>query len=99
MKKTTFTFNVLILLTIFIACNNSKKNDLGIVDGKIETYFYQDTSYSDEKITVYPKFNRDSLYFKPYNIGFEYSKEYDEKEASWKLNFSVAQSNKYVSVF
>ena len=97
MKKTTLAFTALLSTFIFIGCD--EKNDLGIIDGKIETYFYSDTSFSDQKITIYPKFDLDSLYFKPYNIGFEYGKEYDEKESKWKLNFGVAHYDKYVSVY
>lgn len=101
MNKKIFALMIFISGLKLTGCGNinSKQNDLGIVSGKIETYFYMDTSFADQKITVYPKFNRDSLDFIPYNIGFEYGKEYDEKEAKWKLTFSVAHYDKYVSVY
>ena len=101
MIKTAFSLTTFLSALILTGCgnNNSKQNDLEIVSGKIETYFYIDTSFADQKLTVYPKFNRDSLYYRPYNIGFEYGKEYDEKEAKWKLTFGVAHYDKYVSVY
>ena len=101
MKKTVLAITAVFTTFVFIGCENtiSKQNDLGIVADKIDTYFYKDTSFADKKIMFYPKFNRDSIYFRPYNIGFEYGKEYDEKEAKWKLIFGVAQYNKYVSVY
>jgi hypothetical protein len=102
MKKiNSISFTTLLIAIIFAGCVNSniKNNDLGIVADKIETYFYVDTSFDDQKITIYPKFNRDSLYYMPYSIGFEYGKEYDEKEAKWKLDFSVSHSDKYVTVY
>lgn len=102
MKKINLiAFPTLLIAIIFAGCvnSNTKKNDLGIVANKIETYFYVDTSFADQKITIYPKFNRDSLYYRPYSIGFEYGKEYDEKEAKWKLNFSVSHYDKYVTVY
>lgn len=99
--KATFFTTILLVISFLIGCdnNNSKKSDLGIISGKIETYFYTDTSFADQKITVYPKFNMDSLYFRPYTIGFEYGKEYDEKEAKWKLTFGISHYDKYVSVY
>jgi hypothetical protein len=101
MKKALYAITAVLSTLFFIGCDNtiSKKNDLGIVAGKIDSYFYKDTSFADKKIMFYPKFNRDSIYFRPYNIGFEYVKEYDEKEAKWKLTFGVAQYDKYVSVY
>ena len=91
----------LIILISLIGCglDNKKSSDLGIVQGKIETYFYSDTSYSDQKINYSIKYNRDSLYYKPYSMGIEYGKEYNEKNATWKLNFSPSHYDKYVSVY
>ena len=43
--KRNFVFITLLGGLILIGCNNSKQKDLGIVKGKIETYFYIDTSY------------------------------------------------------
>ncbi|MBM3419027.1 MAG: hypothetical protein FJY17_08945 [Bacteroidetes bacterium] len=102
MKKVMTIFGVILFASIILTgCgnSNSKQNDLGIVSGKIETYFDVDTSFADQKLTVYPKFNIDSLHYRPYIIGFEYAKEYDEKEAKWKLTFGVAHYDKYVFVY
>jgi hypothetical protein len=32
-------------------------------------------------------------------MGIEYGKEYNEKNATWKLNFSPSHYDKYVSVY
>lgn len=37
--------------------------------------------------------------YRPYNIGIKYSKEYDEKEPKWKLNFGISHYYKYVTVY
>lgn len=90
----------LIVLICTIGCKETKESgDLGIVPGKIETYFYSDTSYEDQKITYDLKYNIDSIYYKPYSMGIEYGQEIDEKTATWKLYFSPSHYNKYTSVY
>jgi hypothetical protein len=102
--KRIFILSTLLGGLILIGCNNKPK-DLGIVKGKVETYFYADTSYDSESIRIYPKFDRDSIDYRPYLIGIDYEKGYNlengtqDKEAKWTLNFSVAHSSKYTSVF
>jgi hypothetical protein len=102
--KRNFVFITLLGGLILIGCNNKPK-DLGIVKGKLETYFYVDTSYDSESIRIYPKFNRDSTDYNPYHIGINYEKGYNldngtqDKEAKWTLDFFISHTNKYTSVF
>lgn len=102
--KTNFVFVTLLGGLILIGCNNKPK-DLGIVKGKIETYFYIDTSYDSESIRIYPKYDRDSFDYQPYHIGINYEKGYNldlgtqDKEAKWSLDFSPTHTYKYTSVY
>lgn len=97
--KTYSYYLILFTSVIITSCNNNKNDDLGIIPNKIETYFYSDTTYDYQTISIYPKYHLDSLYYRPYSIGFKYGKELDEKNASWKLNFSPSHYDKYVNVY
>ncbi len=97
--KNVHIFSVLFLIVLAYSCNNKKNDDLGIVPNKIETYFYSDTAFDEQSISIYPKYHLDSLYYMPYSMGFKYGKEIDEKESKWQLNFSPSHYDKYVDVY
>jgi hypothetical protein len=95
--KKIYSTILLLGVILFSSCeskNSPENSDLGIVEGKIESYFASDTSFEDETIRFYPKFHKDSILYKPYNIDFEYG----EKEG-WQLNFKISHFDKYVTVF
>lgn len=100
MRRTILTITTILIISTSIGCNTtSDQNDLGIVEGKLDTYFLHDTTYAPERITIIPKIHLDSLELRPYYIGIQYNQEYDETEPSWKLNFFISHSEKYISVY
>jgi len=103
-RRTILTITTILIISTSIGCNTtSDQNDLGIVEGKLDTFFSHDTAYAYEIITVKPKAHQNSLDFKPYNIGISYNKgvvnKLPETEPSWKLRFFIVHSDKYTSIY
>jgi hypothetical protein len=100
LKHISFLMGFLIILISITSCADKQTSDvdLGIVPGKIETYFEADTAFDTQEISIMKKFAGDYR-DQQYTISIAYDKNYDEKAPSWKLGFGICQYVKHVYVY